>query len=405
MHILLLSHYFPPESNAPANRGSDHARRWIERGCKVTVVTTAPSHPRGVVYPGYRNRLYQRAVQDGVDVIRLGTWLAPNSGALGRIVNFLSFFVAVFLWQWRFPKADIVLSTSPQFFCGLAGWLLKRKHRPWVLEIRDLWPESIVAVGAMRRNLGIRFVEWLESFAYRKADLIVSVTESFVPHIAVRSEGTPTIIVRNGVVPGALSANPAEVAAFRRQHGLDGRFVAAFVGTHGMAHGLGTIFDAAERLKQRDDIAFLLVGDGAERDRLVAERDRRQLANVVMLPQQPRSAIPVIWGASDAALVLLKDSSTFRSVLPTKMFEAMAASTAVILGVAGEAQAMLETADGGIAIPPESVDGLVAALERMADNPAETEAMGRNGHAYFEVNLDRTVLADTLLDAMKALKR
>lgn len=404
MHILLLTHNFAPEVNAPANRGYDHARRWIARGHQVTVVTGVPNHPHGRIYPGYRNRLFQRALLDGIDVIRLGTWVSANSGKIGRTLNFLSYMIAVFVWQWRFPAADIVVSTSPQFFCGLSGWFLQRRRRPWVLEIRDLWPESIVAVGAMKRGVGIRLVEWIEAFAYRRADLVVSVTQSFLSHIGPKRGDKPMVVIRNGVIPGAFDSAPDAVSAFRSEHGLTGKFVAAYVGTHGMAHALDTALDAAELLRGRNDIAFLLVGDGAERERLVAARAARALDNVVMLGLQPRSAMPAIWGATDAALVLLRRSDTFLSVLPSKMFEAMAAAKPVLLGVEGEAKAMLDDAVSGIAVPPEDAAALAAAVARLADDGTLAARFGQAGQAYFAHHLDRRALADQMLDAMIALK-
>lgn len=404
MHILLLTHNFSPEVNAPANRGYDHARQWIERGHRVTVVTGVPNHPHGRIYPGYRNRLFQREVVDGIDIIRLGTWVSANSGRIGRTLNFLSYMLAVFLWQWRLPKSDIVVSTSPQFFCGLSGWFLQRKSRPWVLEIRDLWPESIVAVGAMKRGVGIRLVEALEAFVYRRADLVVSVTDSFLAHIGPKRGDKPMVVIRNGVIPGALESSPDDVAAFRSANGLTDKFVAAYVGTHGMAHALDTALDAAALLRDRSDIAFLLVGDGAERERLVAARAQRGLDNVVMLGLQPRSAMPVIWGATDAALVLLRRSDTFLSVLPSKMFEAMAAAKPVLLGVAGEAKAMLDHAESGIAVPPEDAVALAAAVIRLADDDALAARLGQAGQRYFATHLDRRALADQMLDAMIALK-
>lgn len=404
MRILFLSHYFPPEVNAPASRLIEHARIWRELGHEVTVVTCAPNHPAGRLYPGYRNRLFQRENVEGLDVIRLWTWLAANEGFLPRIANYLSFFVSVMVWQWRFPKADIVVSTSPQFFCGLAGWLLRRKRRPWILEIRDLWPESIVAVGAMRKGAAIRLLERVEGWAYRKADLVVAVTDSFVTHIAARRGNAAIEVIKNGVdlaqfVPPA----PQAVAAFRADHGLTGKFVASYVGTHGMAHGLDALLAAAGRLRGRDDIVFLLVGGGSERARLLAESDRLGLANVIMLDQLPKAMMPLVWGATDAALVLLKRLDTFKSVLPSKIFEAMALQCPIILGVEGEAQALVEAAEAGIAIVPEDDAALADAVARLADDRALGAAMGSSGRVFVEVEFDRRHLARRYLALMEAL--
>lgn len=404
MKILVLTHYYPPEVNAPASRLSEHARVWAQAGHDVTVVTCVPNHPTGRAYPGYRNRLWQEEERDGVRVIRLWTWLAANEGFLPRISNYVSYLLSVLVWMWRLPKADVVLSTSPQFFCGLAGWLLKRRRRPWVLEIRDLWPESIVTVGAMKRGAAIRLLEAIEAFAYRRADLVVSVTDGFVPHIRERRGEGPIAVVKNGVDLTTFVKPDATVEAdFRATHDLTGKFVAAYVGTHGMAHKLDTVLEAAELLRDRSDIAFLLVGDGAERERLVAEVAARRLSNVVMLGQQPKSAMPAIWAASDAALVLLRRVDTFKTVIPSKMFEAMAMACPMILGVEGEAKTLMDAGGAGIAITPESAAELAAAVTRLADEPVFAAGLGESGRAYVAREFDRRVLAERLLTEMQAL--
>ncbi len=404
MKILVLTHYYPPEVNAPASRLSEHARVWAEAGHDVTVVTCVPNHPTGRAYPGYRNRLWQEETRDGVRVIRLWTWLAANEGFLPRISNYVSYLLSVLIWMWRLPNADVVLSTSPQFFCGLAGWLLKRRRRPWVLEIRDLWPESIVTVGAMKRGAAIKLLEAIERFAYRKADLVVSVTDGFVPHIRERRGAGPIAVVKNGVdLTTFTTPDAAAETEFRAAHGLTGKFVAAYVGTHGMAHKLDTVLEAAELLRDRNDIAFLLVGDGAERERLVGEVAARGLSNVVMLGQQPKSAMPGIWAASDAALVLLRRVDTFKTVIPSKMFEAMAMACPMILGVEGEAKALMEAGGAGIAITPESATELAAAVTRLADDPAFAAQLGESGRSFVAREFDRRVLAERLLGEMQAL--
>ncbi|MBC7986473.1 MAG: glycosyltransferase family 4 protein [Sphingomonadaceae bacterium] len=395
MKILALTHYYPPEVNAPASRMSEHARAWTRAGHAVTVVTCAPNHPAGTLYPGYRNRAFQRENVDGIEVIRVWTWLAANEGFLPRILNYVSYFVSVLVWQWRLPKADVVISTSPQFFCGLAGWLLRRRRRPWVLEIRDLWPESIIAVGAMKRGPVIRALEAIEGWAYRKADLVVSVTDSFVPHIRARRPAGAIAVIKNGVDLALFG--PADGEAFKAAHGLTGKFVAAYVGTHGMAHGLETVLDAAEILRERRDIAVLMVGGGAERERLEAERARRGLDNVLMLGQQPKAAMPAIWAATGAALVLLRGLDTFKSVLPSKMFEAMALGVPMVLGVEGEAKKLMLDAKAGIAIPPENAPELAAAIVRLADDRAFAERVGQDARAFVERNFDRARLAEDYL--------
>ena len=405
MHILVLTHYYPPEVNAPASRLSEMAKAWAGAGEKVTVVTCAPSHPRGKVFPGYRNR-FARAEADGVAIIRLPTFLAANAGFGRRLLNYLSYPLSLLLHLPRLPKADLVVSTSPQFFCGLSGLLLKGRRRPWVLEIRDLWPDSIVAVGAMRRGVVVRLLERIERFAYRKADALVSVTDSFVPHLlAGRGGHGPVEVIKNGVDLSFFGDRQDEEGGrrLRRELGLEGKFVAAYVGTHGMAHGLDTLIEAATRLRDHQNIAFLLVGDGSERDRLERETKQRGLTNVRIAGQRPRSDMPAIWQATDVSLVLLRRLETFKSVLPSKMFEAMAMRRPIILGLEGEARNLLEEAGAGVAITPESADELVDSLLRLAADPVEAAAMGEAGRSFVERHFDRSVLARRYLNFLRGL--
>jgi glycosyltransferase involved in cell wall biosynthesis len=394
MRILFLSHYFPPEVNAPASRTFEHCREWVRSGHQVTVVTCAPNHPRGVVYPGYRNRLWQRETRDGIDVIRVGTYITANEGFLRRSLGYLSFLTACVCAAPFLPRADVLVTTSPQFFNGLAGYPVKLiKRIPWVLEIRDLWPESVLAVGAVRNRLLIRLLSALERFAYRSCDHIVPVTEAFRRHIVARGIAPEKIsVVRNGV-DFSLFGGDADPRELRTRLRLEGKFVVSYVGTHGMAHGLETVLNAAAQLRSHAHIAFLLVGDGAERQRLLAVRDRLGLGNVTMLEQQPKERMPEIWALSDASLVLLRKLPLFETVIPSKIFESMAMRRPIILGVGGEAREIVEEGEAGLIVEPESSASLCAAVLKLADNPALGRQLGANGRRHVSAHFDRRVLA------------
>jgi glycosyltransferase involved in cell wall biosynthesis len=398
LRILFFTHYYPPEVNAPASRTSEHCRAWAASGAEVTVVTCAPNHPHGKLYPGFKNKLWQSETLDGVKVVRLWTWLAANEGFSSRVLNYVSYMIAAILALPFLPKADVVVTTSPQFFCGLVGFFARIvKRAPWVLEIRDIWPESIVAVGAMKKGAAIRFLEWLEAFAYKQADAIVSLTRGFVPHLAARcGEASKIAILMNGADLSAFTRS-GDASEVKRKLGLEGKFVGAYVGTHGMAHGLDTILNAAEILKDDPRFAFLMAGGGAEEARLRAERERRGLDNVVMLGQRPKAEMPALWSATDASLILLKRSDTFKTVYPSKMSEAMAMQCPIVLGVEGEAKDVLDAAQAGIAITPENAEQLAAAMRRLADDPALCAQFGRAGRAYADQNLDRAKVAARFL--------
>ncbi len=402
MKILFLSHYFPPEINAPASRTAEHCREWVRAGHQVTVVTCAPNHPRGEVYPGYRNGWFLRDEEEGVQIVRLWTFLSANKGFGRRTLNYVSYLISCVAAAPWLPAADIVISTSPQFFNGLAGYFVSRIRRArWLLEIRDLWPESILAVGAIRNRAVIAVLRWLEAFTYRKADHIVPVTDSFARYmIEAGVDAEKITVIKNGVDTRLFDCH-TDGGPARREHGLGERIVAAYFGTHGMAHHLETVLEAAAALREREDIVFLLVGDGAERDRLLALRDERKLGNVVMLGQQPKAAMPGLWAAADISLVLLRDSPLFRTVIPSKIFEAMGMATPIVLGVAGEAREIVEQAGAGMAIQPEDAAALTRNVVLLADDETLRRRLGEQGHAFVRQHFDRRRLAAAYLELLR----
>jgi glycosyltransferase involved in cell wall biosynthesis len=406
MHILFLTDNFPPETNAPASRTHEHTRRWVASGHRVTVVTTAPNFPAGKIFEGYRNRLWQRERIDGVEVIRLWTYITANEGFLRRTLDYVSFMVSAILATPFLPRPDVIVSTSPQFFTPCAAYVVSRlKQRPWVFELRDLWPDSIVAVGAMKETLLIRALRKLEYFLYRKATRIVSVTQSF-----------REILSRNGIDLGKIEVVPngADLKAYRpgersemlaQKFGCKGKFVAAYVGTIGLAHGLGTLLDAAEQLREREDIAFILVGAGAEEKALMAEAGRRSLDNVHFAGSVSKTEVREYWRFCDVALVLLRDSPLFRHVLPSKIFEAMSTERPIILGVKGESEAVLKEAKAGIPIPPEDSRALAAAILQLANNREQRLAMGKAGREFVISRFNRDVLATRMLAVLDQAAR
>ena len=402
MRILFLTDNFPPETNAPASRTYEHCKRWAASGHHVTVVTTAPNFPAGRVFSGYRNRLWSRERFDGIEVIRVWTYITANEGFVGRSLDYASFMFATIVATPFLPRPNVMISTSPQFFTPCAAYVISRLFRcPWVFELRDLWPDSIVAVGAMKENAVIRTLRKVEYFLYRRASTIVSVTNSFrgvlsgngisPKKIVVIPNGADIEIYQPGPRPDALAA----------RLGLTGKFIAAYVGTIGMAHGLRTLLDAAEALRTRDDIVFILVGTGAEEKTMVAEAQARGLSNVHFIGSVTKAEVREYWRLCDVALVLLRNSELFHHVIPSKMFEAMSSERPVILGVQGVSEALLRESEGGIAIPPEDSAALAAAISLLADHPARRTEMGKAGRAFVANKYNRDVLAERMLAVLK----
>ncbi len=403
MHILFLSHYFPPEVNAPASRTYENAKRWIREGHRVTVITCAPNHPNGIIYSGYENRLWQWDEKDGIQILRVKTYLSANKGFVKRILNYLSYMLAATVFCLLVKKVDRVVSTSPQFFCGLAGFGVSRIHRcPWALEIRDLWPESIIAVGAIHNRGIIRFLERIENFMYHQADQIVALTKSFKEHILRRGVAESRISVITNGADLTLFQPSSKHNQVRRELGLQNEFIVSFIGTHGMAHGLETVLQTADLLRSQKDIIFLLVGDGAERSRLLQIRDARNLTNVIMLEQQPKERVPEFLAASDACMVLLKKSDLFKTVIPSKIFEAMAMARPIILGVDGESRSIIEDSGSGVFIEPENAEQLRDAVIKMRNDATWAETLGNTGAQFVRRHYDRNQLAQHYLNVLQA---
>lgn len=404
MKILFLSHYFPPEVNAPATRTYEHCKRWAAQGHEVTVVSCVPHHPMGEAYPGYQNKWWYEENKDGIRAIKIKTYITANEGFLKRTLNYVIYMLMAIVTSPFLPKAHVVISTSPQFFNGLAGYFVSRiKRAPWLLEIRDLWPESILAVGAIQNVYVIRLLEAIERFVYRKADHIVPVTQAFKQHIVQRGGDAAAItVIRNGVNLELFEKIERDESLAERW-ALQDKFVAAYVGTHGMAHGLDTILDAAEILRDETDVVFVMVGDGAERERLTQAVQERDLSNVKMMGQQDKSLMPAIWSITDVSLVLLKKLDLFKTVIPSKIFESMAMSRPIILGVEGEVQAIIEQAGSGLRIEPESATALAEAMLRLKNEPLLYQQLSFAGRPYVQANFDRKTLADQYLELLETI--
>ncbi|MDI6722978.1 MAG: glycosyltransferase family 4 protein, partial [Candidatus Aenigmarchaeota archaeon] len=380
MHVLFLTHYFPPEVNAPASRTFENAKRWVNEGHRVTVLTCVPNHPRGIAYPGYQNHLWQWEEQEGIKVLRVMTYLSANEGFLKRTMNYISYMLSATILCFLVKKVDLVVSTSPQFFCGMAGlWVSGLKRRRWVLEIRDLWPESIISVGAIKNRRVIKLLSKLETFLYSRADHIIALTKAFKRHIESRGiPGERISVITNGADFDKFNPLPKR-NRLSDELNLNGKFVVSYIGTHGMAHGLDTVLRAAQMLQQQQDITFLLVGDGAERNNLVRQKEVMGLKNVMMLPQQPREKMPEFLALSDVNMVLLRKNDLFKTVIPSKIFESMAMERPIILGVEGESKEIIEEAEAGICIEPESENQLAEAVLKLYNDSALMGKLGKNG--------------------------
>ena len=383
MKILFLTENYPPETNAAANRVHERAKFWADWGHDVTVITCAPNFPKGRLHEGYANKWYQTGAIDGIRVVRVKTFISANEGVVLRMLDFLSFMITGFVASLFQKRPDVVVATSPQFFTAVAGWAVGLcRRRPFVFELGDIWPASIIAVGAMEPSLMIRMFERLELFLYRRSAAIVALTPKFKENLIGRGiEGDKISIVINGVDIDRFRKTPRD-KALAAEWGLKDKFVIGYIGTHGMAHGLSNVLEAAARLRDNDRVMFLFVGDGAERDDLISLAAEKGLENVRFIESQPREKVPAIWSVCDVALVHLRDSVVFSEVIPSKIFEAMAMELPTLLvAPQGVASDIVLSTRSGVWAPAEQPDRLAHVAARLAEKPRLLEMLGRNGAA------------------------
>ena len=379
LNILFLTDNFPPERNVPAMRTWEHVSRWVKDGHQVTVITTAPNFPQGKPLAGYKNHWYFKEDMGGVTVIRVKSYIAANEGFLKRILDYVSFMVTGGIAAMFQRRPDILISTSPQFFCAVAGWIVSRLRRlPWIFELRDLWPASIVAVGAMKEGLLIRMLYWIEMSMYRASDRVIAVTKGLRQDLVDRGiPGDKVVVVRNGADTNRFTPRPKDPALVEKL-GLQGKFVVGYYGTIGMGAGVQTAVDAGALLRDRDDIVIMLAGAGAEYADVEKSIKEQGLTNVKLLPPFDQSEMPAVWSLLDAAIVMMKDRPLFKATISSKTFEALAMGMPVIMSLpAGEATGLVDEYGFGINVRPENPQDMAAAIQRLADNPELKAELGR----------------------------
>lgn len=377
MHIVFLTDNFPPEGNAPATRTYEHAREWVKLGHKVTIITGAPNFPEGKVFDGYSNSWYSKTYLDGIEVRRVKTYITANEGFIKRILDFISFMLTSFVAGLFVKKPDVIVGTSPQFFTAVSAWALSAvRFKPFIFELRDIWPASITAVGAMKDSIAIRMLEKLEVFLYKRADSIISVTNAFKRELIERGvDGEKIDVVLNGVDLAKYQPVSEKDNELSNKYNLQGKFVAGYIGTHGMAHGLETIVNVAEQLKENDNIRILFAGGGAARKKVVDLVAQKKLSNVVLIDRQPKEMMPKIWSLCDVSLVPLVKNDLFRTVIPSKIFECMGMGIPTIMSIPeGEATQIIIETGSGLVVESENIKQIKhAILQLYTDHQAYSD--------------------------------
>lgn len=392
--VLYVTHYFPPEVNAPALRVSQLVEHWRKEGHSVTVLTGFPNHPSGQIPREYSGEWLRVEERHGVKVIRTWVYAAANKGTVRRTLNYLSFMLsAVAVGGWKCGRPAVIIGTSPQMFVAVAAWILSLwKRARFVFEVRDLWPEEIRAVDALRNRWVLGLLEALELFLYRRADRIVAVAQGTVDTLLAR--GVPR--GKLGLIPNGVDLEQWPVPdrdEARRALGMEDGFVVSYVGTHGMAQRLETVLDAASGLLDQPRIRILMVGDGAERATLERLARSRGLTNVTFYGQVSHAQVPIFYSASNVCLVPLRRADLFTRNIPSKMYEIMASSRPLILGAQGESSDLVERAGCGLSVAPDDGPALAAAIRSLHERPDRAASMGASGRRFVEAHHNRRELA------------
>lgn len=394
MKILFLTDNFPPEVNAPATRTFEHCKEWVKAGYEVTVITCFPNYPQGKVYPGYKNSLCKVEYMDGIKVVRVWSYMAANKGFVKRIIDFISFSISSFI-AGLFSSCDIIVATSPQFFTALSGRTLAFfKRKPWIMEVRDLWPDSIKAVGAMKENFVLKYFSKEEKWCYLSAKKIVVVTNSFKREIV--KKGIPEdkiFVIKNGANTELFKPREKSISLLK-ELGLEGKRVLGYIGTLGMAHKIDFLIDC---IKGLDDYALMILGNGAEKETLRQKIERENIKNVVLIDSVPKDKVSEYIALQDAALVNLRRSSLFTTVIPSKIFETASMRIPILLGVDGEARETIEEYNAGLFYEPEDREDFLEKLNTLFTSEEVYKRCCDGGEALARA-YDRRQLAAEMLD-------
>lgn len=403
MKILFLTDNFPPEVNAPATRTYEHCREWVRNGAEITVITGFPNFPQGKIYPGYTNKWKQEEYIDGIRVIRVWTYITANEGFFKRTLDYISFSVTAF-FAGLSQEFDVIIATTPQFFTALAGRTLAFfKRKPWIMEVRDLWPESIKTVGAMKDNFIIKYLEQEAKWCYQSANKIISVTESFKTEIIKKGIKSDKIqVVRNGANLELYQAKPKNKEILKKLD-LGNKMVLGYIGTHGMAHKLDFILDCAKVMAGTDDrYHFLLIGDGAEKHNLKKKIADENIHNVTLLDSVDKHEVVDYLSVLDAAIINLKKSDLFKTVIPSKIFETAAMQIPILIGVDGEARMIVEQYNAGLYYEPENMESFLRVTNQLFTSNGLYDDLKAGGSRLAQA-FDRKRLAGEMLEQIREL--
>lgn len=411
MKILYISQNFYPEMGAAAARAYDLSRYWVQMGHSVSILTSFPNYPDGILHPDYKSKIKKLVYREqisGIDVIRTIGFLTHLRSSLRRSLNYVSFFLSSVVTSNFLKEYDVVIGTSPSLFVGLSGLVVARmKKAPFLFEVRDLWPEVIPAVGkGSRDSLSYKTLDKIAELLYERSDLIVTVTESFRDEL-ITTRGVPPEkirIIENGVDTDFFTPAGTETILANLPR-LRDKFIVSYIGTIGYTHGVEVILKAAREISVRfPNLVFLLIGGGSDQERLKKISEEEKLDNVVFLDKQPREVIPAYINSSEISLVLSSKDPLFEKTIFAKVFEPMACGKPIIVGASGETRNLVvQKANSGVCFEPEDTHGLIDSITLLYNNPELRKTLGENGRKYVTENFSRAGKAKEYVKILQSL--
>lgn len=404
MKILFFTDHFAPEISAPGIHIYERCKLWVEDGHEVTVITNFPNYPLGKIYDGYKNKFKTSEILDGINVIRVCTYMAENKGTFKRTLDYISYTFSSFINSLFLPKPDIVFSSSPHIFVPISAIFFSLiKKIPHVVEIRDLWPESIAGnTGITKTSFIYKMFESIEMFIYRHSEKIIVFTNSFKKNISKRDIDSSKIeVIVNGanidLFKGTSYDN--DLATYLE---IKDKFVVGYIGTHGLSQGLVNAVLSAQYIRD-EDIHFLFIGEGAEKKKMLKEASNLKLKNITFLTWQEREKMPKFWGICDVGLVHLKNDPVFKTVIPSKIFEIMACGKPIVYcGPDSDGSNILEKYNCGICIIPDKPKILADGIVRLKNDKKLITNLGINSRNAAD-NFSRENQANKTLKVLQSV--
>jgi glycosyltransferase involved in cell wall biosynthesis len=403
--ILLINQAFVSPDEPGHTRHFEMAQYLRERGHELVIVASDLNYQTGR-RTVERRGLFAEQMIDGVRILRAYMYPALHRSYLWRIVSFFSFMFSSMWTALRVKDVDLVMGTTPSIFQAVSAWLVSViQRKPFLLEVRDLWPEFGVSMGVLTNPMLIALGRWLEKFLYAHAT-----------HIIVNSPAYKDYMIAKGVPETKITFiaygtdvdmfNPqVDGSSVRRELGLGNKFVVLYAGALGQANDIGTLLRAAQRLNRESQICFVLFGDGKERPRLQSETERMKLTNVIFAGVRAKKEMPMVVAASDVCLAILQNIPMFRTTYPNKVFDTMAAGRATILVIDGVSRALIESSNGGVFVQPGDDEMLAKIILELSQNPERVQRMGLNARAYLVKHLDRRDKLDETLQFLQSLMK